>query len=216
MPGLVTLAVLCFSASMSMLRLRMTQSYANWAVVFYGAAIFVIGLAGVLYLTGSGRSATGGWGTASNWSIHSGQWTWFGFVILALLGIEVPLNMGVEIVHMKAIKKYLFWGSIVVMFAYLWTTFGTMLALPASKSVGSTTDILQAVQVGFWGSHAFAVVMALVLMWFFVSNTVVYNYSFSRLLFVSGLEQRMPRKLGTVDEKTKVPVYAIVTQTILS
>src|ERR1041385_7230044 len=59
-----------------------------------------------------------------------------GLVILALLGIEVPLNMGVEIVHMKAIKKYLFWGSIVVMFAYLWTTLGTMLALPAAKSVG--------------------------------------------------------------------------------
>src|SRR6266850_2540987 len=165
--GLVILAVLWFSAFMSMMRLRMTQSYANWAVVFYGAAIFVIGLAGILYLTGSGKSATGGWGTASNWSIHSGQWTWFGFVILALLGIEVPLNMGVEIVHMKAIKKYLFWGS-------------------------------------------------LVLIWFFVSNTVVYNYSFSRLLFVSGLEQRMPQKLGTVNEKTKVPVYAILTQTVLS
>jgi amino acid transporter len=212
----VILAVLWFSAFMSMLRLRMTQSYANWAVVFYGAAIFVIGLAGILYLTGSGKSATGGWGTASNWSIHSGQWTWFGFVILALLGIEVPLNMGVEIVHMKAIKKYLFWGSLVVMFAYLWATLGTMLALPASKSVGSTTDILQTVQVGFWGSHTFAVVMGLVLIWFFVSNTVVYNYSFSRLLFVSGLEQRMPQKLGTVNEKTKVPVYAILTQTVLS
>src|SRR5438552_5999013 len=214
--GLVILAVLWFSALMASMRLRMTQSYANVAVLFYGAGIFVIGLAGILYLVGSGHSATGGWGTASNWSIHSGQWTWFGFVILALLGIEVPLNMGVEIVNMRSIKKYLFWGSAVVMFAYLWTTFGTMLALPAAKSVGATTDILQAVQVGFFGSHAFAVVIALVLLWFFVSNTIVYNYSFSRLLFVSGLEQRMPQKLGTVNERTKVPVYAIVTQTVLS
>src|SRR5712692_6127495 len=213
--GLVILAVLWFSAFMATLRLRMTQTYANWAVVFYGAGIFVIGLAGILYLIGSGHSATGGWGTASNWNIHSGQWTWFGFVILALLGIEVPLNMGVEIVHMQSIKKYLFWGSIVVMFAYLWATLGTMLALPAAKSVGATTDILQAVQVGFGGSHAFAIVVGLVLLWFFVSNTIVYNYSFSRLLFVSGLEQRMPAKLGTVNEK-KVPVYAIVTQTVLS
>src|SRR5207248_64369 len=159
---------------------------------------------------------SGGWGTGSNWSIHSGQWTWFGFVILALLGIEVPLNLGVEIVNMRLIKKYLFWGSAVVMFAYLWTTFGTMLALPAAKSVGATTDILAAVQKGFWGSHAFAVIIALVLIWFFVSNTVVYNYSFSRLLFVSGLEQRMPPKLGTVNQRTKVPTYAIITQTILS
>src|ERR671937_494394 len=190
--GLVILAVLWFSALMSMLRLRMTQSYANVAVLFYGAAIFIIGLAGILWLIGDGHSATGGWGTASNWSIHAGQWTWFGFVILALLGIEVPLNMGVEIVHMRAIWKYLFWGSIVVMFAYLWATLGTMLALPAAKSVGATTDILQAVQVGFGGSHAFAVIIGLVLIWFFVSNTIVYNYSVSRLLIVSGLELRIP------------------------
>jgi amino acid transporter len=91
-----------------------------------------------------------------------------------------------------------------------------MLALPASKSVGSTTDILVAVEKGFGGSHAFAVVVGLVVLWFFVANTIVYNYSFSRLLFVSGLEQRMPAKLGTVTEKTKVPVYAILTQTVIS
>jgi len=214
--GLVILAVLWFSALMSALRLRMTQTYANVAVVFYGAAIFVIGLAGVLWAVGSGHSATGGWGNADNWSFHSGTWTLFGLVILALLGIEVPLNMGVEIVHMKAIKRYLFWGSIVVMLAYLWATLGTMLALPASSSQALTTDILRAVEVGFWGSHGFAIAIGLVLMWFFVSNTVVYNYSFSRLLFVSGLEQRMPRVLGRVTKTTKVPIYAILAQTALS
>jgi len=136
--------------------------------------------------------------------------------ILALLGIEVPLNMGVEIVHLRSIKRYLFWGSIVVMASYLWATLGTMLALDASKSQAATTDILAAVQKGFWSSHGFAVVVALVLMWFFVSNTVVYNYSFSRLLFVSGLERRMPQALGRVNERTKVPVTAIITQTVLS
>src|ERR671926_13070 len=214
--GLVILAVLWFSAAISMLRLRMTQNYANAAVVFYGAAIFVIGLAGILWLIGDGHSATGGFGTASNWWPHSSTWTLFGLVILALLGIEVPLNMGVEIVHMRAIKKYLFCGSIVVMVGYLWATLGTMLALPASKSVGNTTDILVAVQTGFWGSHVFAIVIALLLLWFFVANTIVYNYSFSRLLFVSGLEQRMPSQLGRVNEKTKVPVYAILAQTVLS
>src|SRR5438034_6439625 len=38
---IVILAVLWFSAFMSMLRLRVTQSYANFVVFFYGAAIFV-------------------------------------------------------------------------------------------------------------------------------------------------------------------------------
>jgi len=214
--GLVILAVLWFSAAMSMLRLRMTQNYANVAVLFYAAAIFVIGLAGVLWAVGSGHAATSGWGTASNWGFHSGTWTLFGLVILALLGIEVPLNLGVEIVHLRAIRRYLLWGSLVVMVAYLWTTLGTMLGLDAAGSQAATTDILRVVQVGFFGSHAFAVVVGLVLIWFFVSNTVVYNYSFSRLLFVSGLEQRLPPVLGRVNEKTKVPVYAILTQTVLS
>src|SRR6266576_2999970 len=140
---LVILAVLWFSAFMSTLRLRVTQSYANLVVFFYGGAIFVIGLAGVLWLVG-GNSSANSFSGASNWLPHASTWTFFGLVILALLGIEVPLNMGVEIINIRSIKKYLFWGSIVVMFAYLWTTLGTMLALPASKSVGNTTDILAA------------------------------------------------------------------------
>jgi amino acid transporter len=215
--GLVILAVLWFSAGMATLRLRMTQNYVNWAVVAYGAAVFVIGLSGVLWLIGSGHSATAGFGDASAYkpSFHGSSMTLFGLVILALLGIEVPLNMGVEIVHMRSIKKYLFWGSIVVMGAYLWVTLGTMLALDASKSTSSTTDLLRAVQVGFFDSHALAVIVALVMVWFFVSNTVVYNYSFSRLLFVSGLERRMPTALGRVNER-KVPVAAVITQTVLA
>jgi glutamate:GABA antiporter len=146
---------------------------------------------------------------------HGSNWTFFGLVILALLGIEVPLNMGVEIVDLKAIKRYLFWGSLVVMAAYLWATFGNMVTVPLAGN-NSTTGILSAVQNGFWGSHTFAIIVGLVVMWFFVSNTVVYNYSFSRLLFVSGLERRMPAALGKVDERTRVPRNAIVVQTAIA
>jgi amino acid transporter len=215
--GLVILAVLWFSAGMATLRLRMTQNYVNWAVVAYGGAIFVIGLAGVLWVLGSGHSATSGFGDASSYkpTFSGATVTLWGLVILALLGIEVPLNMGVEIVHMRSIKKYLFWGSIAVMAGYLWVTLGTMLTLDASKSTASLTDLLAAVEKGWWGSHALAVIVALIMVWFFVSNTVVYNYSFSRLLFVSGIERRMPTALGRVNER-KVPVAAVLTQTVLS
>src|SRR5207249_10637061 len=41
---IVILAVLWFSAFLSMLRLRVPQTYANFVVFFSGAAIFVIGL----------------------------------------------------------------------------------------------------------------------------------------------------------------------------
>src|ERR671924_869653 len=55
--GLVILAVLWFSAGMALMRLRMTQNYVNVAGVFYRAAIFVIGLPGLLWLIGDGHSA---------------------------------------------------------------------------------------------------------------------------------------------------------------
>src|ERR671938_1057966 len=154
---LVILAVLWFSAFMSLLRLRVTQTYANLVVFFYGAAIFVIGLAGVLWLVGGGKSANSFSGVHA-WIPDHSNWTFFGLVILALLGIEVPLNFGVEIVNLRAIKKYLFWGSLVVMAAYLWATFGNMVTIPVAQN-NSTTGILSAVQSGFWGSHAFAVII---------------------------------------------------------
>ena len=103
-----------------------------------------------------------------------------------------------------------------MMVGYLWATFGTMTNLPASKSGGALNDIFVAVQNGFWGSHAWAVIIALIALWFFVSNTVVYNYSFSRLLFVSGLERRMPAALGKVNDRTRVPVNAVLAQTVLA
>src|SRR2546429_9614925 len=98
----------------------------------------------------------------------------------------------------------------------LWARCGRMPNLPASKSSGGLSDIFAAVQNGFWGSHAWAVIIALVALWFFVSDTVVYNYSFSRLLFVSGLERRMPASLGKVNERNRVPVNAVMAQTVLA
>src|SRR6266496_638988 len=123
--------------------------------------------------------------------------------------------MGVEIVHMRSIKKYLFWGSLAVMAAYLWATFGNMVTVPVAQN-NSLTGIATAVQTGFWGQHWLANVFTLVLIWFFVSNTVVYNYSFSRLLFVSGLERRLPAAMGRVDERRHVPVNAVIAQTVIS
>jgi hypothetical protein len=148
---IVILAVLWVSAVVATLRLRLTQNYINLQFAFYAAAIFTIGLAGALWLLG-GNDPANSFSGVSNWLPDGSNWTFFGLVILALLGIEVPLNMGVEIVHARAIKRYLFWGSIVVMVAYLWATFGNMVTVPLADN-NSTTGILSAVENGFWGAH---------------------------------------------------------------
>jgi amino acid transporter len=208
--GIVILAVIWFSTVLSILRFRVTQNMVNVVFVIYGAAIAAVALAGIAWLLGGHQAANDF--SASSFSLNGSNATFYGLVILALLGIEVPLNMGVEIKDRRAITSYLFWGSIVVMVAYLALTFGAMVVVK-QKDANSTTAILQAVQTAF-GSVA-GTIVTLILIAFFLFNTTVYNYSFARLLFVSGLDRRLPQAMGRVN-RNKVPHIAVVTQAVIT
>src|ERR1700716_2636260 len=155
--GVIILAVIWFSSGLSILRFRVTQNLVNVVFVIYGAAIAAVGLAGVAWLLG-GHPAANDF-SPSAFSLNSSNATFYGLVILALLGIEVPLNMGVEIKDRRAITSYLFWGSIVVMVAYLALTWAAMGVVP-QKDANSTTAILQAVQISL--GSAVSTVVALI------------------------------------------------------
>ena len=51
--------------------------------------------------------------------------------------------------------------------------------------------------------------------WVVLTVAVVYNYSFGRLLFVSGMEKRLPHQIGRVN-RNKVPANAITLQSVIS
>jgi glutamate:GABA antiporter len=217
--GLVVLAVLWFGAAMSLLRMRVTQSYANLQFVFYAAAIFVMGLAGLVWLLGDNGPANSF--AAELWNPFQGEalvlgipalLTSYSFCVLALLGIEVPLNMGVEVKSADAIRKYLLWGCVFVIVAYLWTSFGNMVTVPLADN-NATTGGAQAVGIAM--GEGLGIVVAVILMWFFLTSSMVYNYSFARLLFVSGLERRLPHQIGQVN-KNKVPANAVILQTVIA
>jgi amino acid transporter len=220
--GIVVLAVIWFSALMSVLRMRLTQNYVNVQFFAYAAAIFLIGLAGVVWLLKGNPSATDfstGWNPfrtdlAGEAALGiPANLTFFSFAILALLGIETPLNMGVEVRGgERAIRTYLVWGSIIVMAAYLWTTWGNMVAIEAGGANG-TTGGAQAVGVAM--GKPLGAIVALILAWVFLTAAVVYNYAFARLLFVSGLEKRLPHRLGAVN-RNKVPANAVMLQTLIA
>src|SRR3989454_1178053 len=208
--GIIILAVIWFSSALSILRFRVTQNLVNGVFVIYGAAILTVGLAGLAWLLG-GHPAANGF-SRSAFGLNSGKATFYGLVILALLGIEVPLNMGVEIRNRKAITSYLIWGSVVVMAAYLILTFGAMAVVP-QKEAHSTYAILQAMQTALGAGPA--VVVTLIMIAFFIFNTTVYNYSFARLLFVSGLDRRLPAVMGRVNAN-KVSHAAVLTQAVIT
>jgi glutamate:GABA antiporter len=209
--GLIVLAVLWFSCLLGTLRFRLTQNYVNVQFVLYSACILLIGISGFVWLAQ-------GHPVANSFALHAsdlkgwGQWTFFSTVILALLGIEVPLNMGVEIKSERSIKRYLFWGCLVVIVAYLLTTFSTMVVVPVAHN-NATYGVVQAVQIAV--SHTLGSWVAFVLVLIFISDTVVYNYSFARLMFVSGLEHRLPHQFGQVN-RNKVPANAVLGQTVIA
>ena len=213
--GAVIIAVIAFSFFLSVLRFRITQNFVNIIFLAYGGAILLVGLAGVLWLVTGHPSNTDFSLTAHNWIPNGSTASLYGLIILALLGIEVPLNMGVEINNMRSITRYLLWGSVVVMVAYLIGTFGVQLSVPV-KDQPNPSAIAEAVQLGFGAAgKVLGVIVNLVIIGFFIVNTAVYNYSFGRLLFVSGLDRRMPTVMSRVNAN-RVPWVAVLVQSIIS
>jgi amino acid transporter len=215
--GLVIIIVTAISFWLSAIRFRAAQNLVNIMFVVYGAAILLIGLAGLLWLVTGQPAHTNLAFNGGGWNITfggTGNFTIFGFVILALLGIEVPLNMGVEVTSDRAVTRYLIWGPIVVIVAYLLTTFAIMVAVPAAGQP-NLWAMVDAVHNGFGGAgQVLAVIVDVIMVGFGLYAAVVYNYSFGRMLFVSGLDRRLPPVMSKVNA-AHVPWVAVLVQSII-
>jgi amino acid transporter len=214
--GGVIVGMIIVSAVVAVLRFRVTQNLVNAVFLLYGLAILAMFAAGAVYLARGHHAVVnpwnfGAWRSGSPHGINFTNWTFFGLVVLALLGVEVPLNMGVEIRQPRAVTRYLLWGSLVVVVAYLLATWGVMVTVPHAGN--SVTSVAAAVTIGL-GSLA-GKLTALVLALFFLFITIVYNYSFARLIFVSGLDRRLPPAMSHVNS-ARVPDVAVWVQTVIA
>jgi amino acid permease len=101
------------------------------------------------------------------------------------------------------------------MAAYLIATFGVMMVVPI-KDQPNTTAIAEVVQLGFGSAGTvLAVIFDIIIIGAFLFNASVFNYSFGRLLFISGLDRRLPAVMSKVNSQ-KVPWVAVVVQTIIA
>jgi len=215
--GVLIIGLIVLSALVAILRFRVTQNLVNIVFALYGLAILAMFVAGIVYLAKGNHAVVNPW-NFSAWKpsaahgINFTNWTFFGLVVLALLGVEVPLNMGVEVRKQRSVTRYLLWGSLVVVVAYLLATWGVMVTVPTSSSA-SITAVASVVGIGI--GRVAGKITAIILALFFLFITVVYNYSFARLIFVSGLDQRLPPAMSHVN-KAKVPDTAVWVQTIIA
>ncbi len=207
--GIVVLIVLLFAGLLSIASLRWIMKIAKWIILLYGISIFLVGLAGCVWLLA---------GHSPRVSLTSGSMTFggqnivlYGVIVLALLGVEVPMNMAAETQQSKAVSLFLRWGPLLVLLAYLLGTFGVMVVVPTSSASLEYSAIL-AVRAVF-GLPA-AVLVGLIFIGFFMTATVIYNVTFSRILFVSALDHRLPPGLAKVN-RYAVPHRATTVQIVL-
>ncbi len=207
--GIIVLSILLFVGVFSTLPLRWILKIARWVILLYGISIFIVGMAGVIWLL-SGHSPQVSF-TNRTIGLQRQNIVLYGVIILALLGIEVPLNMGAETKQSNAASLFLRWGPLLVLLAYLLGTFGVMVVVPAS-SAGTEYSTLIAVKSVFSGPAS--VLSGLIFMSFFVIATIVYNVAFARILFVSALDHRLPPNLARVN-RYAAPHRATTTQVVI-
>lgn len=137
--------------------------------------------------------------------------TLYSAAVLWLLGVEVPFNMGDEFsTHKRTAGGMLIWGTTALVIGYLLGIAGILLTTPVANVDGT---IGVAVAAGL-GAHWLGVLTGLGICVAVVSQGIAYMNSYSRLLFISGVERRLPLVVGHVNERTRVPVPAILVQAL--
>jgi amino acid transporter len=206
---ILQLVILWSVVGLALARLAANQRIINVTVVVYGVLTAVVFVVGVVHAGGSGSGTpfSGAGSLAPDFAVGGFL---FGTVLLYLVGVETPFNMGAEFLSVRrSATRMIGWGSLALIGIYLLTTIGTMLALPTDR-IDPVTGVIGMLSVsGIPGLMEIAgIVLALI---FFVAQ-VTYQIAYSRLVFVSGLERHLPRIFTHLNPRTRNPVTAVLVQ----
>jgi amino acid transporter len=194
-------------------RLKLTQRIANAVFVFYGLLVVGVLIGGIVAANRTGASAVP-FSTGDAVTLDFGSYGWvFGLVLLYLLGVETPFNMGAEFVSPRSIKKMVGIGSLVLAAGYIMATVGILISTPAD-ALDPITGVARVFDFAGapWLQGLFGVGIAVVALTAFT----IYQSAYSRLIFVSGLEKHLPRLFTHLNARTRNPVTALLLQGVIS
>jgi amino acid transporter len=207
------LLVLWVCVSFALRRLRLTQNISNGVFLFYLVVVLGIFAAGIVASIHHGGSVTP-FHAADAVTANFGKYGWvFGVVLLYLVGVETPFNMGAEFVTPRSAAKMIGFGSIVLSIGYILGTIGVLLSTPADK-LDPITGVAKV--FGEAGAPALQRIVAVGIGAVLIIALTVYLSAYSRLVFVSGLEKHLPRLFTHLNARTRNPVTAILIQGVIS
>lgn len=207
------LVILWTVVGLALAKLAANQKIMNMTFVVYGVLTLTIFICALIYVGGHGSAQPFSWhdATVPNFA---GAGFLYGTVLLYLVGVETPFNMGAEFLSVKrSATKMIAWGSAALVLIYMLTTIGTMMVLPVDQ-IDPVTGVIGNLDVsGFPGLMEIAAVVLAIIV--FVAMTT-YQVAYSRLIFVSGLERHLPRIFTHLNPRTRNPVTAVLIQGVLS
>jgi amino acid transporter len=162
---ILQLVILWGVVGLALAKLAANQRVINVTFWVYGALTLTIVIGGVIYAVKQGHTGT-------PFNLHDalvpnfavGGFL-FGTVLLYLVGVETPFNMGAEFLSVKrSATKMVAYGSAALVGIYLLTTIATMLVLPGDQIDPVTGVIGNLSTTGFPGlMEVCAVVLAVVI-----------------------------------------------------
>ncbi|MFG1708208.1 APC family permease [Nonomuraea sp. M3C6] len=205
------LVLLWACVAFALRRLRLTQNVSNGVFVFYALLVIGVFVAGLAVALGNGGPAVP---VENLVTVDFGTYGWiFGIVLLYLVGVETPFNMGAEFTQGSSAKRMVWAGSVALAVGYLLATAGVLLSTPADKidPVTGVARVFGELGAG-WLQSVAAVGIALISLTAFT----IYQSAYSRLVFVSGLEKHLPRLFTHLNARTRNPVTALLIQGAIS
>jgi amino acid transporter len=197
----------------AMRKLTLTKTVARGVFIFYGIVVTGVLIAGIIVAVKAGVSAVPFSGHEA-FSFNFGKYGWvFGVVLLYLVGVETPFNMGAEFVKPRSALKMVLWGSVALAIGYVFGTVGILLSTPSDElnAVSGVPRVFGYLDVGGIGPVA-AIGLAIVMLIAFS----IYQSAYSRLVFVSGLERHLPRLFTHLNPRTRNPITALLIQGVIS
>lgn len=214
---ILQLVILWTVIGLALAKLAASQKIMNVVFVVYGALTLTIFTCGLLFAVENGSATPFSWAEATIPPNFAVAGFLYGTVLLYLLGVETPYNMGAEFLSVRRSgPRMILWGGSTALVAiYLLTTLGTMMALPGDEIDPPVTGVIGMLDVsGF--PPGLMEICAVVLAGIIIVALMTYQVAYSRLIFVSGLERHLPRIFTHLNPRTRNPVSAILIQGVIS
>jgi len=191
--------IACLPQSASLRLLRGTM-------YIYLSIIALMGVSVGIWLLSGHHSQTDF--SSSQFRLNSGNFTFYSLVILAGLGIQLPLNMTREVRDQgpRTLSRFLLPTVIIIMVGYIVSWLALAVILPqdptnplAASTVGNAGLVFSVVFGGSFG-HLVAILANLGFAAFCIASVGAYSMVQSRVVVMVALDRRLPVGLAQLDQ----------------